>query len=57
MERALLSTKEPEHSISHRMPPNSTLFSVAGVAGEASETSLHVVSIFEDIYTFLFEIL
>lgn len=57
MERALLSTKEPEHSISHRMPPNSTLFSVAGVAGEALETSLHVVSIFEDICTFLFEIL
>ena len=28
MESALLSTKEPEHSISHRMPPNSTLFSL-----------------------------
>lgn len=57
MENALLSTKEPEHGISHQTPPNSTLFSVAGVAGEASETSLHVVTIFEDVCTFLFEIL
>lgn len=36
---------------------NSILFSIVGVAGEASETSLDVVTIFEDISTFLFEIL